>query len=402
MVTQITQGALGNAFASVYLRGTLYQGQPITDVQLVQGYGSHDMVYVRIEYPPQQAALMSQLNIWGDDTPVAVQWGRVPDVNTWYGYVNHHEINSAADSGTNVMQVTYVLTGTSLAMNSATTTMYQNESITSLARRTAAKYGLRSVTTPTRFSLKYEAATGESDFQFLKRLAHKTGMRFWVSSGTLYMVDPVVIFQGAGQNAVPTFLQNKVIGTADTCRNFRYSKGRNVPGSVQANRTVYGIDATTGQEFSATASSPGTTRAAVSTFYATQSYADAYARMVGWQNLSQFWITATADLYGNTSVYPGKLIAIFGNALPDGSAGYWLVSKVTHSITLNQVGPANTNQFLSSATLIRNKEAITGSAVPATLSQASTAPVMPEFTKMNLNQNGQWVSVNRGPVVITS
>jgi phage protein D len=397
-VTQQLTGILGPAFMTVFVNGVLYNQQPmIQDGQLVECYGTHDMFYLRIEYPGGAVmGTVSSLSIWPDSTPVKIQWGRSPDLNFWYGYVNHHEINSAADSSASTLQLTYICIGTSAILNSAVTRKWEQVSPTYMATQIASENGFRAVTSPTGVVLQYEVQAGESDFQFLNRIADKTGMRFWASSGTLYMISPIVAISGSGSSAIPVFTQNLAMNVLDTCRNFKYLKGKNVPGSVQANRALYGIDKASGQLFVATTlPTNNTSNVAIKTTYATQAYADAEARVDAWASLSQFWITATAQLYGTTELYPGKLVHVTGGALPDSAAGYWLVSQVTHSIVQSGTGVTNLDVYLTDVVLLRN------TAESNSVVLANTQPVTPEFTQMTLNAAGHWISSNLAVVSIT-
>src|ERR1700691_2456350 len=105
-MTQTAQGPVGPVIYNVYVNGVLYNNQPpIMDAQLVEEFGMHDLFILRIEWPINATQTLAAKTLWPDDTPILIQWGRTPDINVWYGYENPHEINSAADSGTNMMQV---------------------------------------------------------------------------------------------------------------------------------------------------------------------------------------------------------------------------------------------------------------------------------------------------------
>jgi hypothetical protein len=237
---------------------------------------------------------------------------------------------------------------------------------------------------------------GESNFQFLKRMADKTGYRFWCSGGTLYMVSPLMAIQGAGAGATPVYTSNKNLLVLDTCRNFSYLRGQNLPGSVQTHRAIFGIDAASGKPFSANvpSTSGSRTRTAIKTSYSTQSYTDAQQRVAAWSALSQFWLGATAELYGSTTLYPGKLVKLSGSALMDGAAGLWLVSKVTQHLVCSVTGVPTIDKFISDVVLLRNSASGNG------VSLASSKPVKPEFTTMTLNQSGTWIATNQSTVTL--
>jgi phage protein D len=293
------------------------------------------------------------------------------------------------------MQVTYVCIGTSSVLNSSATRKWEQVSPTYIAARIAAEKSLRSVTTPSGYTLDYEVQVGESNFTFLNRIADKTGMRFWCSGGTLYMLSATAALEGSGQSAVPSYNVDKSLSVQDTCRDFKYLSGKNLPGSVQATRAIYGIDASSNRLFSASAT-PGATsdRVAVKTTYATQSYADAKQRVNAWSTMSQFYTGATATLYGNTELYPGKLIQLTGAALPDGASGYWLISMATHNMSRGQTTLATQDRYLTDVTMLRN-------AVQSNIVLSNITPVTPEFTRMNLNSHSTWVSQNLSAVQIS-
>lgn len=380
---------IGPVVYQVWVNGVYYNQAAnfiIEDAQLVQEYGQHDLFYLRMEVPSNQAANISTMSIWPDDVPVEVVWGRAPDLRTFYGYVNHHEIDSAADSGTNNLQLTYVLIGTSGVMNNAVHKRWEGVTPTYIARMIAAKYNLRAVTSPSVVGLDYAVQVGESDFQFLNRLAFETGYRFWVSGATLYFISPLVAIEGLGQSAIPEFTQTKSITMLDTCRFFKYLKGKNLPGAVQAQRTIYGIDhhGDSGTVFTATTPNTNSSRVAIKTDFAAQAFIDAQLRVDAWASLAQFWIGASAQFYGYTRIYPGKLVQLAGGGLPDGAQGYWLVAHATHNLLSSWTGLGSRDRFVTDVILLRSEE--NKSAV-----LANTLPVSPEFATMTLTSSG-WSS----------
>lgn len=394
--TNVAKGLVGPVVYNVYVNGVLYNNiPPILDMQLCQEYDMHDMLYIRIDWPLLSVQQLATQSLWANDTPIQVTWGRSPDLNVWYGYVNHHEIQQFSDDGTLTMQITYVCIGTSSVLNIARTRKWEQVSPTYIARTIAAQNGFRSITTPINYQLNYEVQIGESDFQFLCRIADRTGMRFWCAGGTLYMISPTAALEGSGQNAIPVYTLNKSMVELDTCREFQYAQGNNLPGSVQANRALFGIDANSNRLFSATAQPVNnSTRIAVKTSYATQSYQDAKNRITAWSNLAQFWVVATATLYGNTTLYPGKLIQLTGGALPDNAGGYWLVSCAEHGMSQSQTGLTTLDRYLTKVTLLRNQKE-TNSVV-----LSNVTAVSPEFTSMRLNTSGNWISTTLAPVNI--
>ena len=399
MTTTATQlqrrpGFLGPVLYKVFVNGIAYNNvPPLLDVSLNEIFGQHDLFTFRIEYQPNFQ--VNQLTVWPNNTPISVQWGQSPDLNWWYGYVNHHAVNSNADSGSKLLQITYTCIGTSSVLNSVQVNKWEQVTPTYVAKTIAAKNGFRSVTNPSSWLLPYEQQAAMSDFQFLSYLANKCGMRFWCSGGTLYMINPTTALEGGGQSTVPVFYSDKALNYADTCRDLNYLQGTNLPGSIQANRTLYAIDSATGQAFSATApATVPTTRVAVKTTTSTTNYADASNRVNAWAALSQFWIGATATLYGNTHLYPGKVVHLVGAALPSNAAGFWLITSATHSLTSSGLASPELDSFLTEVIMMKNTDA-------SSVTLSNITPVIPEMITCVLNKGGNWVASNLSAVSVS-
>lgn len=361
----------------------------ILDVELQQSWGSHDIFILRIEY--QRASNMNAIKPWPDDAPVQITWGRRPAaLVNWYGYVNHKKLSSNADSGTHNLQYTYYCIGMSQPMNSDETVVWGNVTPTYIAKTIALKHKLRCVVTSTPWVLTSSVQAAESDFQFLNRIADKTGYRFWVSNGTLYFVNPAVVLIGAGQQVIPTYTQDKKLDQQDTLRNFEMLQGVNLPGSTVATRSVFGIDSTTGKVFQSTAvpapGAPTPTISNVNTVRVATSYGEGQRIVDAWQGLSQFWIGATAELFGNTILYPGKVVFLAGQALPDGNAGYWIVGSANHLLKMSGLQYPVADKYVTQVTLLRN----TSSTIP---SFKGTTKISPEFVPC-IQSNGAWTSTN--------
>lgn len=365
--------------------------QLIMDAELRETFGRHDLFFLRIEYPRTYPKIYN-LKTWADGTPVQITWGRSPDINTWYGYVNHSEISSNADSGSNTQQVTYALIGTSSNLNNDATMVWKNVSPTYIARQIARKHRLRCVVTRTTWLLDYEVQAGESDFSFMKRVADKTGMRFWCSGGTLYLLDPTVALYGTARLAVPSFSYNKQLAAQDTVRYFKMLQGKNLPGAVVASRSISGIDQTTGEVITAINVPAGDGAINyVNTERHVSSYAEAKQIVDSWQNLSQYWVGAKAQLFGNTLVYPGKLVQLNGIALPDGMAGYWLVTSAHHLLKVSGLAYPVLDRYLVDVEIMRNTKA-------ANILLKGTQQVIPEFTTCAVNA-GRWASNNLSTIL---
>jgi phage protein D len=388
-------GYVGQVVYQVYVNGLPYNNAPmILDGELDQVWGQHDLFTLRIEYPRTYPNI-NNVTVWPDDTPIQIDWGRKPDVNTWYGYVNHHEITQRADSGTNAMQVEYVCIGTSSVLNPETSRVWQSVSPTYIAKQIARENGFRAVVTPVNWVLEYEVQVSESNFQFLNRIAAKTGLRFWCSGGTLYMVAPDIALYGAGQGAIPSFTSNKLLTQQDTIRQFHLMKGRNLPGAVVANRAVFGVDQATGQVFSAvTNPSAPTSRTIIRNDAVVQNYQDAQNWVQAMTRLSQYWIGASAQLFGSTTLYPGKLITLSGAALPDNMSGAWLVASAEHKLLSSGTANPVLDRYMTDVTIFRNTE-------NASVKLAGSQPISPELVSCSLNKGDLWISNTPGVITET-
>lgn len=370
---------VGPVVYSIVVNGVVTKDLPL-DVRLEQTWGNHDLFTLRIEY--NRLYPMASIKPWPDNAMVQIVWGRRPNsLQVWYGYVNHHSLKGNASSGTHNLQYTYFCVGTSKPMNAESSRMWGKVTPTYIAKQIAAKHHLRCVVTSTTQLLPHEAQANQSDFAFLQYIADKSGYRVWVSGGTLYFIDPAVLLSGSARQAVPTFRQDKLLTRQDTMRDFDLLKGDNLPGSVVANRQVFGIDSSSGHLFSASA---GTGIAKVNTVRVAQNWGDANRILSAWQGLSQFWQGATAELFGNTLLYPGKVVYLDGNALPGGNIGYWIVVSAEHILLSSGTSNPSNDKYVTRVILMRNTDG------PIPVLKGSVT-VSPEFVPC-VASNGVWFS----------
>jgi hypothetical protein len=358
-------------------------GSPVPDVvlnvSLDMQWGMHDIASMRIEY--NRGENMSNIVPWPVNALITMTWGRGPgDLQTWFGYLNHYEMKSNADSGTHNLQVTYYCIGVSKPMNTQNSYTWGNVTGTYVAKVMARRYGFRAIVTSGANILVNLTQAAMSDFQFMQYLAQKTGYRFWCSNGTLYFVDPLIYFMGSFQQGVSTFTQDKTQIQQDTMRDFTLLYGDNLPGSAVANRQVFGIDGATGNLVSV--SSGGTGPAIISTSRAVVSVADGAGVVSAWQGLSQFWIGASAEFFGDHSLYPGKIVYLNGNALPGGNIGYWVVARAKHLLLASGTPLATSDKYTTQVDLLRNS----GGPVPQ---YKNVVTVSPEIISC-VNNGGTW------------
>lgn len=356
------------------------------DVELRQAWGQHDLFFIRIEY--YRGLKLQNLSLWANNAPVRIQWGMSPsNTQTWYGYVNHHTVDSHADSGSNAMQITYVCIGTSKPMNTDKTRTWGQVTGTYMAKTIAAEYGLRSVLTSSSWILPSEIQANESDFHFLNRMADKVGYRFWVSGSTLYFIDPSVAMQGGITQSIPTYSMDKAFYYLDTLRCFTMSSGDNIPGQVQSTRTMFGIDQNSGQPFQVVANIPGTVSSGivqVNSEWPANTIHEAQQLINAIQGRSQFWQTATAEVYGTSTLYPGKLIRLVGNQLNTEATGYWLVGSADHVMKSSGTTNPSYDKYVTRLELFRNNN-------QQQIILKNITKVIPEFVSCNLS-NGVWLS----------
>jgi phage protein D len=374
------------------VNGLLITDKPL-DVELRQEFGMHDLFFVRIEYP-RMIQNPNAIPVWPTNAPVQIQWGRgAANLNIWYGYVNHHQVKSNADSGSQALQVTYTCIGTSKPMNSDRTRTWGQTSPTYMAKQIAAEHNLRAVLTKTSWVSDYEVQSSESDFRFLNRMAMKYGFRFFVSGGTLYFIDPASVLSGNSAQGVPVYYLNKQFGWQDTVRDFCKMEGDNIPGSELATRAISGVDQNTGNAFTVTATgTQGRNLTKLQTGYVAKSVAEAQVMANAWQAQTQFYIQAEAELFGNAMLYPGKLVKLTGTSLPADSEGYWMVSKAVHLLKNSQTSNPVLDRFVTRVCLIRNQPGLTGQ--PA-ISKVNV--INPEFVPVTLS-NDVWSATNLGVI----
>lgn len=377
---------IGPVVYSLTVNGTAIKDTPF-NVSIEQAWGFHDIVAIRFEYNPNlnKATILT----WPINAPVKLVWGQAPQtLQTWYGYVNHSEQKSNSDNGAKTLQYTFYCIGTSKPMNTQVSKNWGSVTATYIAKQMAKKYHLRCVVSTNSWVMPNIVQVAQSDFQFMNYIAQKAGMRFWVSGGTLYLIDPASVMTSSAQQGVPTFLQDKSQTKQDTMRDFQVLQGDNLPGSNVAQRSVSGVDATSGHVLSASTGAGQIN--IINTSRVVSSYSEAQSVLAGWQSLSQFWTGASAELFGNTLVYPGKLVYLQGNGLPGGNVGYWLVVYAKQLLKSSMTSSPIHDRYVTQVILMRNSSAT----VPKI---SNTHVISPEFTEC-VYSDGAWYSTNQSVI----
>lgn len=357
--------------------------QHVIDVEVREAFGLHDIVILTMQLPGIISS-PSRISTWGQDSAVAMVYGvRGNPLTAWYGYVNHSEFVTNDNS----LRVRYVLIGTSKVLNDDQTRSWKNVSPSYVARKLAAEHGMRSVVNSYGKAFNYDAQAGESDFEFLNRIAGKIGWQFRASGGTLYFQDPNILFYGASAYAIPGFNMDRNGRTTDTIVSFKALTGDNIPGAVNGKQQVNALDARSGKALKAVA---GTGTKVIDRTYTNTSQAQANQVLAGQVNTSKYWVTACATLYGNQSVHPGKVINLGGQAMISGYAGTWLVTSVRHYLSSNtyEGGP---EVYTMDVEICKNTE--------TDISFSKTQQINPEFVPCHLNPNQMWVADNMGAII---
>ena len=357
----------------------------VVDTEFRAAWGKHDLWFVRCNATKAQAK--KNITTWTDGAPVEIFWGRGPgNTHTWYGYVNHHVFSSQDDQAIGVLQVTYVLIGTSRVLNTEHNKQWTGVPYSWMAQSIARDNGFRCVFTQTT-QLVSETQASESDFAFLNRMAEKIGFRIWCSGATMYFIDPQVMFTSFTYLSVPTYRIDMNGIVFDTARLFEKTQGGNITGAVIGTRKISGFDGKTGRVLTLTAGNGET--AMVYTDRHVQSYNEGKQAMGARQALAQFWITATVEVYGNTFLYPGKVMQLVGAAMPHESEGAWLISGATHIMAPGGTTSPVHDRYVTKLTLLRN--------IQATPVVKDVRRVQPEFLPCSL-VNGQWRSTVLGSI----
>lgn len=325
------------------------------DIELRQEWGSHDLFIIRLEIPRIFTG-MANYQFWPENAPVQIVWGRRPNnITTWYGYVNHYSVDGNSSSGSKALEITYTLIGTSKPMNADKNKTWGEVTGTYMAKTIFGSYGLRSALTNTDWVLPFEIQANESDFAFLNRMADKIGFRLWVSGSTGYFIDPSIVLTGTSTLGVPQYSLDKRFTQVDTIRQFSMNQGDNLPGVTKATRSIYGVDPASGKVFQAQADTtiPSTITQTYTDWPATD-YATAKNLVQAKQQRSQFWMTATAELFGSTYIYPGKLVFLSGLQLPNANQGYWIVGSACHVLKASGTTVGSYDKYLTQVTLLRN------------------------------------------------
>jgi hypothetical protein len=170
------------------------------------------------------------------------------------------------------------------------------------------------------------------------------------------------------------------------------SLGDNIPGGTQTVRQIYGLDKATGRVFKTKARNATATTSIdqinsqwpVTTLRHAQNLVDA------WQGRSQFWMAATAELYGTSYLYPGKMVQLAGNQLNNEAQGYWIVDSADHVLKTSGSTDPTKDKYVTHVQLIKNETTV----LPKL---KSVNKISPEFVGCKLF-NGVWQSSSQNVI----
>lgn len=344
-------------------------GQPVTNLirgwDVRMGFGEHTIALLDILYAGPFGTSES-IPTFAEMSPVEVVWGLTPDVRTFYGYINHHEVvPDAPGTGSTKVLMRYVLIGTTQPFNNEHTRSWASISASYIAREIAKSNGMRAIVSPTNRVLDYWSQSGESDLALMNELATESGYRFWADGSTLYFLDPNLLLTGPLASNVPTYTYNRQPGVPDTLTEFALVSGQNVPGKgILADRVVYGFDERTAQPFKYSTAANAGIQTGSATPYLQQVATHRYLRNYGQAKAvldattlnNRDWLQAEVSVLGTAHLQPGSLVNLTGTSLPGSSAGRWYVLSARHLIVPSRTGSGRDHKYASYLTLSRNTE----------------------------------------------
>jgi len=329
------------------------------------------------------ATRKAKMSIPPEGTPLVYQWGAFPKTNTFYGYVNHHEMLQQ-----NAGEIRVFCIGTSQPMNASNPKSWTNISASYIAREIADRYGLRAVLSRPTGVLSYWAQGTESDFAMMNRLAERVGFKFWVDGSTLYFIDPSVLVTRANPGQVKTYTGNE--NGIGSLLQIHSISGSLAPGNATVT-DVFGLDGSGVLVKSSSArdySDRGMKTPSLKTVsgQAVGSAAEARSVTSASANLGN-WATLRAIVTDAAETRLGDVVSLDGTSLNPDYRGRWMVAGFIHVV------PTSLNNSVdaveSRLDLIRNQPNAQVFARSTMLK--STPPVVPAVIR-----SGRWEASVKG------
>jgi hypothetical protein len=376
-----------------------YVTSRLSAIEITQEDGLHEVAKIDVLYTVKQG-LLAQVTTtsdlqdrWAEESRVRLEYGAHSLLSEFFGYVIGSAIIPTEQpvrqsSAATTYCVRYTCLGMSYPMQNQKYREWRNQSYSSIARAIAKEHGLHAAVDLATTQIPYRMQNGQSDFRFLADLADEIGYRFVVHQGVLYFRNVFDAFLDAQKGIVPSFYQNNTPGNRGPLREFRLTQGTTLPtggrltsqqAHVIANGTVVPVTATrsTGSGIAAKFTQVVADRAFTG-------YGQATARVVGAANTNAQWVTADLVVDGDSRVFPGSVVNIFGTSLPTGTSGLWMVRKAVHRIHMG-ANPTTTTYFCDLS--VGRDDVDTLTHYPAALTSKTSQPVTVYST------NNQWFSV---------
>jgi len=303
---------------------------------------------VQQEYNHDILSLVSYLddntpNRYAIGTPVSVSWGLLGKrVEVFQGYVHHTEpIYTTAGSKAQRNLVKVVCVGATFLMKEKHRRVWSGRSITSVLCEIFNAYKLSANITPDTRVWETMVQSDETDWQFVCGLAQRNGWTV-VPNNTDVTVAPRWVDLRAVRNSVSSFRAtgaDESIGGLGQVFTFQAVDGETTPdGGQKAARVAYGIDPAQGELFVAQQDVAPPQLGWISptpffTEYSTdvaRSYGEAAIRLRGASEGARMYIQAKAEVMGDATVRPGKLVSLAG--LGAKNDGLWYVQMAEHEV----------------------------------------------------------------------
>lgn len=312
-----------------------------------EGVGVHQIAIIDVILPKTMTSVPPE------GTPVSVRWGRLPEVRTFHGYVNHHEVSNEG----RLPNLRVYLIGTSLPLNSTNPTTWGPVSGSYVAKTVAERHGLRAVVSKCNEILPHWTQGIESDFAMMGRLAERVGVEFWVDAATLYFLDPSQLTARVNFLGGVTHLGRSGAGVGENnLLTFETISGSLAPGiGVPEVTDVYGMD-NTGQVIRATSakslkdlglavpSNKSIVGDTISSPFEAQKVVDAST------NRGR-WVSASVTIRPDPKLRTGSVVNLDGPLVRDTHRGLWSVKSV-----VNVIRPAAQRAWTSELLVTRNQE----------------------------------------------
>lgn len=307
----------------------------VQHVQVVQREFRHDMARVRVNR--ERPAFPD----YRSNTPVELTYGREGQVETFYGYVHHVEPYVER----NAEHLTIVCIGTGYPLKQRRQQMYRDKTITDVVREVAGRHKLDADIEPHTLRHSVIVQAGESDWEFLIRLAKEIGYVVYINGTQLRFHTRTRDLKGA-RNEAPRFKYSPPEETDQgEVRRFLSRIGETLPtAGRRADRRAYGVDPRTAKVIEVRNNGELADVLGVETadpffdYYEQElvvhSRDDGEAALDGITEDNRFHITATAEVKGDVRVR--QAMPVYFDQLPEDYGGYWFVHGVTHTITNNE------------------------------------------------------------------